>query len=660
MRIFADIIDTYESPVEIGKGGAGTVYKSYHKRLRKDVVLKKINVSGQNREYVRKEVDILKELNNRFIPQVYDVVMTETEIYTVMSFVPGKTFQQVVNEGAQFNDKQIKKWSRQLLSVLDYLHTRKPAVIHGDIKPSNVMLKPDGDICLIDFNISLKAGEGSVSGYTPGFASPEQYHAVRVKAHRQKINGGGVVIDARSDIYSLGAFLYYIATGKKKAYYSDDIDFRALERAVGFKFASAVKKAMAIDPAERFSSAKEMLQAISGDSETKRKATIRFGKNRIIIAAAIVVAVFIGGAAAMMGIQNARYGNIVEAQTEYIDGCNFTRAQAKFDEAADIRPRKLDAYYQYVRSLYAMGNYEDCLDYIENSIFDSRIRIKGDDVGDLYILAGICSVMQDEGAAAVNYYERALKERAFTGNDYRDYAVALSHAGKYDKADDMLEKAQRMGAAEGSAEYVKGEKSYSKKEYDSALESMDACLNAAEDEELILHAYCSINRINRDRGNLSNSRKTLMEAKETVGSGSRAAVIHELVNVDIDLAEETGEENYRAEAASLLNELVERDWASKEDYHSLAVMYIKMDELEKSESIIDKRGEELGKDYDYYKLKAINETHKQNALSEEDRDYDDFVTYYNMAKSEYDESLNDNEMSVLDDIYNRLKEGGWI
>ena len=102
-------------------------------------------------------------------------------------------------------------WMRELCEVLDYLHTRKPRILHSDIKPANIMVTPEGDICLIDFNISL---DGSVTqevqGLSRRYASPEQFRCAMDKMYGRK---SSETLDERMDIYSLGAVFYRMMSG---------------------------------------------------------------------------------------------------------------------------------------------------------------------------------------------------------------------------------------------------------------------------------------------------------------------------------------------------------------------------------------------------------------------------------------------------------------
>ena len=194
--------DTYEIIGKLGEGSGGIVYKAIHKRLKKEVVVKQIKNQGMALKEKRKEVDILKNLNHSYLPQVLDFFEIGSNAYTVMSFIPGKSLKTLLQEGRYFQKKEVIRWAMQLCSALQYLHEQIPPIIHGDIKPANIMLTPKGDICLIDFNISFFMNSGTVLGYTDGYTSPEQYQ--RVRNIKEGIRENFVKIDERADLYSLG------------------------------------------------------------------------------------------------------------------------------------------------------------------------------------------------------------------------------------------------------------------------------------------------------------------------------------------------------------------------------------------------------------------------------------------------------------------------
>ena len=213
---FGRISDTYTILEIVGSGSGGIVYKAYHKRLRKYVVLKKMRVPHRRLEENRRETDILKQLRHSYLPGVIDFINISGEIYTVMDFIEGESLERYIAAGRRFAPGEAVRYVTQLLEALAYLHSQTIPVIHGDIKPSNIMLTPDGNICLIDFNISgyLTDSPVVVAGYTAGYASPEQEQAIREAIHSGR-NVRPDAIDVRSDLYSAAAVLYTLLTGMK-------------------------------------------------------------------------------------------------------------------------------------------------------------------------------------------------------------------------------------------------------------------------------------------------------------------------------------------------------------------------------------------------------------------------------------------------------------
>ena len=170
------IAGIYRIDKKIGSGGGGVVYIGEHMRLGKRIVLKadKRKITAKP-EILRREVDALKNLSHTYIPQVYDFVTDGDTVYTVMDYIEGESLDKPLKRGERFSQPEIIKWSCQLLEALSYMHSRPPhGILHGDIKPANIMLDPEGNICLIDFNIALALGEeGAVKvGYSQGYASP--------------------------------------------------------------------------------------------------------------------------------------------------------------------------------------------------------------------------------------------------------------------------------------------------------------------------------------------------------------------------------------------------------------------------------------------------------------------------------------------------------
>ena len=194
---------------KIGQGGMSIVYLAMNERANKPWAIKEVRKDGgSNYEVVKQnliaETDILKRLNHPNLPSIIDVIDCEDTFLIVMDYIEGKPLSEALKrEGAQPQEKVVE-WAKQICDVLGYLHSRKPPIIYRDMKPSNVMLKPDGNIMIIDFGTAREYKATSVEDTTclgtQGYAAPEQF-------------GGRGQTDARTDIYCLGATLYHLLTG---------------------------------------------------------------------------------------------------------------------------------------------------------------------------------------------------------------------------------------------------------------------------------------------------------------------------------------------------------------------------------------------------------------------------------------------------------------
>lgn len=180
--------NTYKIVKAIGVGGGGEIYLADHLRLEKAVVIKKIRESMQGVIENRGEADILKRLSHPYLPQVYDFFIENSQVYTVMEYIAGENFQQLLQKGKHFETGDIVKWGTQLSEVLAYLHARKPAIIHRDIKPANIMLTEKGNVCLIDFNVSFDNDKDSknIIAHSDGYSPPEQYGLKRAEEEGQQ------------------------------------------------------------------------------------------------------------------------------------------------------------------------------------------------------------------------------------------------------------------------------------------------------------------------------------------------------------------------------------------------------------------------------------------------------------------------------------------
>ena len=171
---------SYQITEQIGTGGSGTVFKAKQLSIDRDVAIKLIHENVKSIVDVRAEVNILKNLKHSYLPVIIDFIEDEDNVYTVMEYIHGTDFQALVNGGKMFDEKEVCRYMIQLCDAVEYLHSQNPHIIHSDIKPANIMLTVDDNICLIDFNISTVSSDGRAVSYggSNGFAAPEQFKRV--------------------------------------------------------------------------------------------------------------------------------------------------------------------------------------------------------------------------------------------------------------------------------------------------------------------------------------------------------------------------------------------------------------------------------------------------------------------------------------------------
>jgi len=167
--------DTYHIEAELSSGSSGAVYKAWHKRLQKYVVIKEFNYNPSvSEESRRNEVEALKNVKNAHLPQVFDYLSEYERSFTVIEFIEGESFDKLLGRGQRFSQYRVVEWYDQLASALVELHGRD--ICHGDIKPANVMLMPNGKVCLIDYNSAkVKGNNAQLVSCSKDYASPEQF-----------------------------------------------------------------------------------------------------------------------------------------------------------------------------------------------------------------------------------------------------------------------------------------------------------------------------------------------------------------------------------------------------------------------------------------------------------------------------------------------------
>ncbi|MCI6713622.1 MAG: protein kinase [Lachnospiraceae bacterium] len=764
---------TYEIKEQIGSGGGGTIYKAYHKRLQKDVVLKKIHKSGARNE---DEKEILKNIKHSYLPQVYDFLDVEDGVFTIIDYIPGKSFEKLLKEQGRFSQKKVVKYGIQLCEVVSYLHRQKPPIIHGDIKPANIMLTPEDNICLIDFNISgvLDGKSMAATGYTPGYASPEQaasFHSAgifqtavptqnsvkskpmmkngktellvedtatelldddaatelldedtttellsedaptelldedtatelldedaptellkkeekleRPQDSRQKISHT-YQMDVRSDVYSIAATLYHFLTGIKPDSDPEKIVKPSeLNDSIGESISIILMKALSKDPGKRFQTAEDMLQAF----RKIHKYDFRYKKMVIkqeMIFLATVVGIGIGVLLTFFGkrqLEVEKEEAYVQAVALLSDAVTEKSEEAlvedKYNAAIQIKPERLEAYFQKARYLYEEREYETAIAYIEETILPEEGFYGQEMMADIYFILGNCRFELEQYEDAIIAYRTAIKMEDAGPEFYRDYVISLVRNNEVDKAEEALKEAEEKGISSIDLLLANGELKKAKGDYEGAEKDLQQCISDTEDDYIRMRAYVICDMVYREQdgalrtsedGNdnleyLLKSQSLLEKARTEVGLENRLLIYERLAQTYIDLQKLTADAGYGESAVAVLQEVIDQGWGTYLTYNNIVILYQKMGQLEKAQAMLDQMLEMDAENYNTYKRMAFLEVEKQNQKENANRQYADFIQYYEKAKdlcADTPQGSQDVEMQLLDSFYNQLEEGGWL
>lgn len=677
-----NILDsTYEIKEQIGAGGGGTIYRAYHKRLKKDVVLKKIHKSTSRNE---EEKEILKNLKHSYLPQVYDFLEAKDGIYTVIDYIPGQSLDKVLSERGAFSQKQAVRYAIQLCEAVEYLHRQKPPIIHGDIKPGNLMLTPEDNICLIDFNISgvLGGNSAAVAGFTSGYASPEQIQAVKTNmearhgsiwkteetqtmydgAETETMTEKGSTlfpeascrVDERSDVYSIGATVYHLITGKKPAEDPGKIEspFK-VDAAIKESVSIILMKALERSPDKRFQSVSEMLNAFQKLHKYDLRYKQLLWKQELML---------IGAAACIgVGILTAFFGSRqiqVEKENEYVQAVaaladavssseDRERVEDLYEDARSRKPERLEAYFEKARFFYGQFRYEECREYIEKEILTQTAFYEQEEIADIYFMLANCCFEQENYDDAIINYRTAIDKNDSNPDYYRDYAIALVREGDSGKAEKVLRQAE---------------------------ENFKRCIREAEDDYRKMRAYVMCDAVYRELSGkaaeiaqkikkLKFSAELLEQARTDVGQEYQLLIYERLAQDYIDLQELTSEDFYGESAIKVLEAVIERGWGNYTTLHNIAILYQRLGDFGQCRQTLLKMQELEPENYISYKRMAFLEAEEQNQKSNQNREYDQFVSFYKKAKELYSrsgENGKDAEMQLLDELYQQMLDGGWM
>lgn len=372
----------------LGKGGEGSVWLALHLQTERLWAVKEIPRRENGREL--HELDMLKKLHHPSLAGIFDVVEAQDAVCLIMEYVRGQNLARLIKQKGRMPPEQVMEVGCELCRVLQYLHSRPSPVYHLDIKPSNLILEKGGRLVLVDFGAAKKAlfqNRQEESRGTEGFAAPEQF------------DPDGTV-DARTDIFGLGATLYFLVSGVR---YSEVL---SKSRVPGCPemLGTVLKKCLRKKPEERFENSRQLERALI---RLKRKQT--WERKRIRFWCAVLLA----GAAAGLARR--------EISGEFFDQAQETWNYEKLlEEAYCAGAEERFPYYQKAVFLEP-GRGEAYLQFVEEADADACFSLEEEET--LRVLLHTIPVGKEE-----------TNEELFAKNteEYGAFAVRLGMAYWYD------------------------------------------------------------------------------------------------------------------------------------------------------------------------------------------------------------------------------------
>lgn len=417
----------YEILRRIGEGGMSTVYLARNNRMNMQLAVKEIKNDGSKSTEIllkglEREANILKDVDHPVIPRIIDIVKHGATICVVMDFVEGENLADKLKEVGCFSQEQVIEWGLELASALKYLHSMDPPIIYRDMKPSNVMLKPDGGVKLIDFGTAktydIENNADTTALGTRGYAAPEQFGDAQ---------GRGIYkTDARTDIYNLGATLYHIVTGKNPQEPPYEmVPIRQVNPLLSTGLEQIILKCTKANPNERYQSCSELIYALEHYTELddsyvaahKRKLTLFATSVGLTVLFAILALV---GNAGRNKLNAENYAAYIEQGNDFKTEGLYSQAASKYRQAFELNGEDAEAYTKYIDTYIDENNDLNSIDdlALEDGLNVVANRIKN-------------------GYSKVNENSEVLYKMGLTYfNEVGDYGAAAKYFGMVDSSDE--------------------------------------------------------------------------------------------------------------------------------------------------------------------------------------------------------------------------------
>ena len=414
MTEIGTVIDgKYEILKEIGRGGMSVVYLAMDKHLNKQWAVKEIRKkgSGKNDEIVVNsllaEANMMKKLDHPALPRIVDIIDNGVTIYVVMDYIEGESLDKILNEYGAQPEELVVNWAKQLCDALSYLHSQKPPIIYRDMKPANVMLKPEGNIKIIDFGIAREYKEQNLADTTvlgtKGYAPPEQYSGQT---------------DPRSDIFALGMTMHHLLTGVDPRNGEAYAPVRQWNPELSEGIEIIIDRCVEPAAENRYQSCADLLY----DLEHPELITKGFKKKQRRKLISFIVAISMSAVMAVAGL--ALNFTATSVNNQDYDSNIAGSDPSKYYAAVSIYPARVDAYNMLIEYYKNHEATNDQITKIGNTIEANAdsLDLTNPDIADMYY---------DMGKLYFSDYDGSFKSRAVSAQSF--FKAAATADASYSK-----------------------------------------------------------------------------------------------------------------------------------------------------------------------------------------------------------------------------------
>ena len=513
-------------------GGGGVIYAGIHRRLGVRVVLKKIRSEHLDTIGSRREMEILLNLKHTYLPQIFDFWQHGNDVFTVMEYIEGKSLKELLDSGMRFSEAQVIRLTRQLAEVLAYLHSAPGNIVHSDIKPANIMLTPQGNICLIDFNVSTlqNGAPDETIGYTPGYAPVEQLYAfVRGKQHAHFAAAAAAMAPA-----AVHAAAEAAADPDKTYLDPEDVTYLQEEEKTRLEAADTVRSVTATaHPAGRrigkSGSVFAQLEDAADLIEKKYGNTLRVDARSDIYSACATMFHLLTGhrplsaekkqvpIEKLVNVKNDAFADILRHGMEENPARRFASAEQmlsalnrlakstkrykRMRRGQDLAvilavvlfaasaaafwtggQRKIEehigAALTEAQTLYHAGQYDAVVSYLNEEILGRPYIQSESALGETYYMIGSSYLQRGEYAAAAEHLRTAVFYEGGNSDYFRDYGIALVRSGNVTLAEEALRQAKALGVSDAGLYLLTGEIAAASGSYEEGINAYEHCLEA--------------------------------------------------------------------------------------------------------------------------------------------------------------------------------------